>query len=77
MRIAKATRECKRCKAKALQWILTNSRVAKLLAVKRLSKNKGSKTAGIDGITWNTDVRCMAVGKQLSRKIYQAKPQSS
>ena len=55
MRIAKATREGKRGKAKALQWILTHSRAAKLLAVKRVSQNKGSKTSGIDGIIWNTD----------------------
>ncbi|MGI2107776.1 reverse transcriptase N-terminal domain-containing protein, partial [Shewanella frigidimarina] len=37
MRIAKATREGKHGKAKALQWILTHSRSAKLLAVKRVS----------------------------------------
>ncbi|MBF4322628.1 MULTISPECIES: reverse transcriptase N-terminal domain-containing protein, partial [Vibrio] len=46
MRIAKATREGKHSKAKALQWILTHSRSAKLLAVKRVSQNKGSKTPG-------------------------------
>ena len=44
MRIAKATREGKRGKAKALQWILTHSKAAKLLAVKRVSQNKGPKT---------------------------------
>ncbi len=43
MRIAKATREGKHGKVKALQWILTHSRSAKLLAVKRVSQNKGSK----------------------------------
>ena len=74
MRIAKATREGKRGKAKALQWILTHSRAAKFLAVKRVSQNKGSKTSGIDGIIWNTDARCMAAVTQLSRKGYQAKP---
>lgn len=74
MRIAKATREGKRGKAKALQWILTHSKSAKLLAVKRVSQNKGSKTPGIDGIIWNTDVRCMVAVNQLSRKGYKAKP---
>lgn len=74
MRIAKATREGKHGKAKALQWILTHSRAAKFLAVKRVSQNKGSKTSGIDGIIWNTDARCMAAVTQLSRKGYQAKP---
>ena len=74
MRIAKATREGKRGKAKALQWILTHSKAAKFLAVKRVSQNKGSKTPGIDGIIWNTDARCMAAVSQLSRKGYQTKP---
>lgn len=74
MRIAKATREGKQGKVKALQWILTHSRSAKLLAVKRVSKNKGSKTPGIDGIIWNTDARRMKAVNQLSRKAYQAKP---
>lgn len=74
MRIAKATREGKQGKVKALQWVLTHSRSAKLLAVKRVSQNKGSKTPGIDGVIWNTDARRIAAVKQLKRKAYQAKP---
>jgi len=74
MRIAKSTREGNQGKVKALQWILTHSKAAKLLAVKRVSKNKGSKTPGIDGIIWNSDARRMAAVNQLSRKGYQAKP---
>ncbi|MFS1507149.1 group II intron reverse transcriptase/maturase [Vibrio sp. 10N.261.54.C3] len=74
MRIAKATREKKHSKVKSLQWLLTHSRSAKLLAVKRVSKNKGSKTPGIDGVTWNTDARRMKAVNQLSRKAYSAKP---
>lgn len=74
MRIAKATREGNHSKAKALQWLLTHSRSAKLLAVKRVSQNKGSKTPGIDGVVWNTDARRMKAVNQLSRKAYQAKP---
>ncbi|MCU7988878.1 reverse transcriptase N-terminal domain-containing protein, partial [Shewanella sp. SW24] len=37
MRIAKATKEGEHGKVKALQWLLTHSRSAKLLAVKRVS----------------------------------------
>lgn len=74
IRIAKATREGKQGKVKSLQWILTHSKAAKLLAVKRVSQNKGSKTPGIDGIIWNTDARRMAAVNRLSRKGYQAKP---
>ena len=54
MRIAKAFREGKPGKAKALQWILTHSFSAKLLAVNRVVKNKGGKTPGVDKIVWKT-----------------------
>ena len=37
MRIAKAKKEGKRGKVKALQWLLTRSHHAKLLAVKRVT----------------------------------------
>nr|WP_237737529.1 group II intron reverse transcriptase/maturase [Proteus mirabilis] len=74
MRIAKATREGKHSKAKALQWVLTHSRSAKLLAVKRVSQNKGSNTPGVDGVIWNTDARRMTAVNQLNRKCYRAKP---
>ena len=74
MRIAKAIREGRHGKAKALQWILTHSRSAKLLAVKRVSQNKGSKTSGVDGVILNTDARRMKAVDKLSRKGYQAKP---
>ena len=74
MRIAKAIREGRHGKAKALQWILTHSRSAKQLAVKRVSQNKGSKTSGVDGVILNTDARRMKAVDKLSRKGYQAKP---
>ena len=47
MRIAKAVREEKWGKVKSLQWILTHSYHAKLLAVKRVSQSSGAKTPGI------------------------------
>lgn len=46
MRIAKAVRENRYGKAKALQHLLSRSFYAKLLAVKKVTDNKGSKTAG-------------------------------
>ena len=48
VRIAKAVSEGKQGKAKALQWVLSHSFSAKLLATKRVTQNNGSKTAGID-----------------------------
>ena len=43
VRIAKAIRDGKRGKAKALQWLLTHSHHAKLLAVRRVTQTKGAK----------------------------------
>jgi RNA-directed DNA polymerase len=54
MRIAKAVKEKHFGKAGALQWVLTHSHYAKLLAVRRVTENKGSKTPGIDGVIWKT-----------------------
>jgi hypothetical protein len=53
MRIAKATQEKRYGKVKALQWLLTHSYQAKLVAVKRVTSNKGAKTPGVDGVIWN------------------------
>lgn len=74
MRIAKATREGKHGRAKALQWILTHSYSAKLLAVKRVSQNKGRKTPGVDGVVWNTDKKKTVAVESLRRRGYQPQP---
>lgn len=54
MRIAKAEREGRIGKAKALQRLLTSSFYGKCLAVKRVTSNVGAKPPGVDGITWKT-----------------------
>ena len=74
IRIAKATKEGKHRKANSLQWILTHSHYAKLLAIKRVSQNRGSKTAGIDNIKWRTSKQKLDAVKQLTRKGYQPLP---
>lgn len=74
MRIAKAMREGRYGKVKSLQWLLTHSHAAKLLAVRRVSQKKGSKTAGTDGITWRTDNHKLTAVGQLKRRGYHAKP---
>lgn len=74
MRIAKAHREGKRGKVKALQWILTHSFSAKLLAVKRVTENRGGNTPGVDNIIWNTPRRKMEAVKSLGRHSYRTKP---
>ena len=54
MRIAKAQKEGRHNKVKALQWTLTHSFYAKALAVKRVAENRGKKTPGVDKILWTT-----------------------
>ena len=48
------TEMCIRDRVKAVQWILTHSFYAKALAIKQVTSNKGSDTAGVDGVTWST-----------------------
>ena len=54
LRIAKAVKEGRWGKVKALQRLLTCSFSGKALAVKRVVTNKGGKTPGIDGVLWKT-----------------------
>jgi RNA-directed DNA polymerase len=74
LRIAKATQEKKFRKVKSLQWILTHSLSAKLLAVKNVMKNKGSKTPGMDGIIIKTPAQKLALAKSMKRRGYQPSP---
>ena len=67
MRIAKAEREGRVGKVKALQRLLTSSFYAKCLAVKRVTSNIGAKTPGVDGITWQNTEKQNAGGKLISR----------
>jgi hypothetical protein len=52
LRIAKAVKEKKWGRLQTLQHLLTNSFYAKLLAVKRVTSNKGKNTPGVDGVLW-------------------------
>lgn len=74
MRIAKAIREGKHRKAASLAWILTHSYDAKLLAVKRVTTNKGKNTAGIDGVVWRSSAQKLAAVKSLNRHGYKPLP---
>jgi RNA-directed DNA polymerase len=74
LRIAKATREGKHNKAKALQWLLTHSFDAKLLSVKRVTENAGKRTPGTDGVRWKTSHQKLQAATSLIRKGYKALP---
>jgi RNA-directed DNA polymerase len=59
---------------KRLQYLLTHSYSAKLLAVRRVIQNKGKRTAGIDGEKWLTPDSKMKAVLSLTDKRYKAKP---
>lgn len=74
IRIAKAVSEGRHGKAKALQWLLTHSFHAKLMAVKRVVQNKGGKTPGVDKIIWRTPQQKMEAARSLTRRGYKTQP---
>lgn len=73
-RIAKAVSEKKYRKVKSLQWLLTHSYHGKLLAVKRVTTNRGKNTPGVDGVVWRTGRQKMAAVAGLRRRGYAPLP---
>lgn len=73
-RIAKAQREGKYNKVRALQHLLVTSFEAKALAVKRVTSNKGKHTAGVDGVIWDTNAKKCEAISSLKRRGYKTKP---
>ena len=73
-RITKAVKQGKWYLVKRLQYLLTNSHYAKLLAVRRVTQNKGKRTAGIDGAKWTTPNSRMNAVLKLSNEKYKAMP---
>ncbi len=74
VRIAKAVKENRWNKVKALQYLLTHSFYAKLLAVKRVTSNKGKKTPGIDGVVWKGARTKWRAACSLRRRGYNPQP---
>lgn len=74
MRIAKSIRLGRWGRAKALQRLLSRSFYARLLAVKRIMSNKGSRTAGIDGVVWKTTAQYWNAATLLRVSGYRAQP---
>jgi len=73
-RIVKAKKAGKNRKARSLQWILEHSFHAKLLAVKRVTGNKGKNTPGVDGVIWSRSSQKFKAASSLTRKGYKASP---
>lgn len=73
-RIVKAWKEKRYNKVKALQWLLTHSKSAKLLAIKKVTSNKGKSTAGVDGVLWETSKEKGQAVLKLKRSGYKPQP---
>jgi RNA-directed DNA polymerase len=74
VRIVKAFQEGRYRLVRALQQILTRSLGGRALAVKRVTENKGKRTACIDRELWNTPKRKSEGIQQLRKKGYRASP---
>ncbi len=74
MRIVKAQKEGRYGKVKSLQWMLTHSFYAKALAVKRVTENKGKRTAGVDHELWLTPESKWNAIFKLERRGYKPMP---
>jgi len=74
IRIAKAVRDGRYGRVKALQWLLTRSFSGKALAVKRVVSNRGRKTPGVDGAIWYTPKQIITAVQHLKRHGYKSLP---
>ncbi|GHV62397.1 group II intron reverse transcriptase/maturase [Bacteroidia bacterium] len=59
---------------KALQHLLVTSFEAKALAVKRVTSNKGKRTAGVDKVKWTTSAHKFKAVVSLKRRGYKPQP---
>ena len=69
-RIVKAIQEGAHRTVKDLQRLLKRSFAAKLLAVKRVTTNKGCKTAGVDRVIWKTPEQKLKAAETLRSPIH-------
>lgn len=74
IRIAKAVRERRWGKVKALQRLLSHSHSAKLLAVRRVTQNRGRNTPGVDGTIWQLPNQKWLAALALTSRGYRASP---
>ena len=73
-RIVKAHLEGRQGKVKSLQWLLPHSFYGRAIAVKRVTENKGNKTAGVDKEIWTTQKQKFESIFKLKRRNYQPSP---
>jgi RNA-directed DNA polymerase len=74
VRIVQATKASRWGKVRALQHLLTHSYSGKVLAVRRVTENKGKKTPGVDQEIWDTPEKKTKAVHELKRRGYQPQP---
>lgn len=74
VRIAKAVKEGRWGRVKALQRLLTTSFSGKSLAVKRVTENQGKRTPGVDRIIWDSPGKKVRGISSLKRRGYRPQP---
>jgi len=74
VRIAKAVKDNRWNRVKVLQYLLTHSFYAKLLAVKRVTSNKGKNSPGVDGVLWKGARAKWRAACSLRRRGYHPQP---
>jgi RNA-directed DNA polymerase len=73
-RIVKATQAGRWGKVRALQRLLTRSFSAKVVAVKRVTENRGKRTPGMDGVIWETPEKKAEAVATLRQRGYRTQP---
>ena len=73
-RIVKATKQGKWGKVFALQYMLTQSFSGKVLAVERVTSNKGKTTPGVDGLLWQSNRSKEMAVADLRTRGYKPQP---
>ncbi len=73
-RIVKAAGEGRWGKVRSLQHLLTHSYSGKVLAVKRVTTNRGKRTPGVDGQIWTTSIQKSTAVQRLRARGYQPLP---
>src|SRR5499425_2073737 len=74
VRIVQATKENRWGKVRALQRLLTHSYSGRVLAVRRVTENKGKKTPGVDRDIWDTPEKKIQAVRKLQDRGYQPQP---
>jgi len=73
-RIVKAVKAGNKEKVRSLQRLLARSLAGRLLAVKRVSGNRGKRTAGVDNKLLDTPAKRWQQACHLNGKNYKSKP---